>query len=240
MNENPKCFDATGLSKTIPELLQRISNDTNSASDPCQVLLSIPKDGLAELVEFITSIDDDYERTVTATADGVCIAGQSKAEHGSRLVSGDGRVVTSPLTRYKLKDLYICHLEVAGELIEEPFATKRHTQSLINVVRQSQKLERPIRYILHSGASLKYLPLFEEQSGLDTKVYNLLAVPMYDGDPWEGIIPHRDLTAGTEWLKETCTYSELTEEQPEELIEHLIPEKALTIISAPSYTGKTH
>jgi hypothetical protein len=240
MNENPKCFDATGLRKTIPELLQRISNDINSISDPCKVLLSIPKDGFDELVEFVKSIDDDFERTITATADGVCIAGQSKAEHGSRLESGDGKVLCSQFTRYKLKDLPICHLEVAGAVIEEPFATKRHTQSLINVVRQSQKLDRPIRYILHSGASLKYLPLFEQQSGLDTEVYNLLAVPTYDGDPWEGITPHRDLTAATELLKETCTYSELTEEQPEELIEHLIPEKALTIISAPSYTGKTH
>jgi hypothetical protein len=43
-----------------------------------------------------------------------------------------------------------------------------------------------------------------------------------------------------DWAKETFTYSELIEEQPAELIEHLLPEKALTIISAPSYTGKTH
>jgi hypothetical protein len=43
-----------------------------------------------------------------------------------------------------------------------------------------------------------------------------------------------------DWRKDVKTYFELSQEKPLMLIEHLIPEKALTIMAAPSYTGKTH
>ena len=43
-----------------------------------------------------------------------------------------------------------------------------------------------------------------------------------------------------DWRKDVKTYFELSQEKPVMLIEHLIPEKALTIMAAPSYTGKTH
>jgi hypothetical protein len=46
--------------------------------------------------------------------------------------------------------------------------------------------------------------------------------------------------ASIDWRKDTSTFVELPEEQPVMLIEHLIPEKALTVMAAPSYTGKTH
>jgi hypothetical protein len=46
--------------------------------------------------------------------------------------------------------------------------------------------------------------------------------------------------ASIDWRKDTATFVELPEEQPVMLIEHLIPEKALTVMAAPSYTGKTH
>jgi hypothetical protein len=46
--------------------------------------------------------------------------------------------------------------------------------------------------------------------------------------------------ASVDWRKDTKTYFELKTEKPVMLIEHLIPEKALTIMAAPSYTGKTH
>jgi len=46
--------------------------------------------------------------------------------------------------------------------------------------------------------------------------------------------------ASIDWRKDTSTFVELPEEQPKMLIEHLIPEKALTVMAAPSYTGKTH
>lgn len=43
-----------------------------------------------------------------------------------------------------------------------------------------------------------------------------------------------------DWRKDVKTYFELSQEKPLMLIDHLIPEKALTIMAAPSYTGKTH
>ena len=43
-----------------------------------------------------------------------------------------------------------------------------------------------------------------------------------------------------DWRKDTSTFVELPQEKPVMLIEHLIPEKALTVMAAPSYTGKTH
>jgi hypothetical protein len=43
-----------------------------------------------------------------------------------------------------------------------------------------------------------------------------------------------------DWRKDVKTYFELSQEKPVMLIEHLLPEKALTIMAAPSYTGKTH
>lgn len=46
--------------------------------------------------------------------------------------------------------------------------------------------------------------------------------------------------ASIDWRKDTKNYFELKTEKPVMLLEHLIPEKALTIIAAPSYTGKTH
>jgi hypothetical protein len=241
MNDNQqRCFDVIGLKKTIPELLQRLGNETNSVSDPCTVLWSMPKEGLQELVEFAKAIDDDYEREVTSTPNGVVISGQTKNEHVYQLKNGNEEVVSETRKRHKLKDLHISHLEVEGEVVCEPFATKRNAEAFIRAVRKSQQSDRPIKYVLHSGASLKYLPVVAQATGLDVEVYNLLAFPIRDGDPCEGITPHRDVVTGTGWAKETFTYSELTEEKSKELIEHLIPEKALTILSAPSYTGKTH
>jgi hypothetical protein len=46
--------------------------------------------------------------------------------------------------------------------------------------------------------------------------------------------------ASIDWRKDTATIDELPEEKPAMLIEHLAPEKALTVMAAPSYTGKTH
>lgn len=46
--------------------------------------------------------------------------------------------------------------------------------------------------------------------------------------------------ASIDWRKDTATIDELPEEKPAMHIEHLIPEKALTVLAAPSYTGKTH
>jgi AAA domain-containing protein len=46
--------------------------------------------------------------------------------------------------------------------------------------------------------------------------------------------------ASIDWRKDVKTYFELSQEKPVMLIEHLLPEKALTIMAAPSYTGKTH
>jgi len=46
--------------------------------------------------------------------------------------------------------------------------------------------------------------------------------------------------ASVDWRKDTSTFDELSKERPKMLIEHLIPEKALTVMAAPSYTGKTH
>jgi hypothetical protein len=43
-----------------------------------------------------------------------------------------------------------------------------------------------------------------------------------------------------DWRNDTSTFLELPQEQPVMLIEHLVPEKALTVMAAPSYTGKTH
>jgi hypothetical protein len=45
---------------------------------------------------------------------------------------------------------------------------------------------------------------------------------------------------GASWRDDTKNYFELSQEKPEMLIQHLLPEKALTILAAPSYTGKTH
>jgi hypothetical protein len=240
MNDNrPKCFDAIGLKKTIPELLQRLSNETNDATDPCAVMLSMPEEGFDELVEFVSAIDDAYERTVTATADGVVISGQSKDEHVYQLKQAStGKVVSETRQRHKLKDLHICHLEIEGQVVNEPFATRRHAQAFIGVVRNTQKEERPVKYILHSGASLKYFHLVVQATGLDVEVYNLLALPSCEGVPVEGIIPHRG--SEIDWRSATSTFVELPEEKPAMLIEHLIPEKALTVMAAPSYTGKTH
>jgi len=42
------------------------------------------------------------------------------------------------------------------------------------------------------------------------------------------------------WRKDTSTFIELPQDKPVMLVEHLIPEKALTVMAAPSYTGKTH
>jgi AAA domain-containing protein len=240
MNESqPKCFDAIGLKKTIPELLQRLSNETNDTSDPCTVMLSMPEAGLDELVEFVAAIDDSYERTVTATADGVVISGQSKDEHVCRLKNaGTGEVISGTRKKHKLQDLHICHLEVEGAVVNEPFATKRHAQAFIRVVRNAHKEDRPIKYILHSGASLKYFHLVAQATGLDVDVYNLLVFPSCEGDPVEGIIPHREFEI--EWRSSTSTLVELPEDKPVMLIENLIPEKALTVMAAPSYTGKTH
>jgi hypothetical protein len=46
--------------------------------------------------------------------------------------------------------------------------------------------------------------------------------------------------ASIDWRKDTSTFIELPQEKPVMLVEHLIPEKALTVMAAPSYTGKTH
>ena len=46
--------------------------------------------------------------------------------------------------------------------------------------------------------------------------------------------------ASIDWRKDTYSITELSETKEKWLIEHLIPEKALTIMAAPSYTGKTH
>ena len=46
--------------------------------------------------------------------------------------------------------------------------------------------------------------------------------------------------ASIDWRKETSTITDLPEEKPEQLIEHLLPANALTVMAAPSYTGKTH
>ena len=46
--------------------------------------------------------------------------------------------------------------------------------------------------------------------------------------------------ASVDWRNDTATFDELSKERPKMLIEHLIPEKALTVMAAPSYTGKTH
>ncbi len=46
--------------------------------------------------------------------------------------------------------------------------------------------------------------------------------------------------ASIDWRKDASTFVELPQEKPVMLIEQLIPEKALTVIAAPSYTGKTH
>ncbi len=51
---------------------------------------------------------------------------------------------------------------------------------------------------------------------------------------------HCSDVASVDWRKDTSTFVELPEEKPVMLIEHLIPEKALTVMAAPSYTGKTH
>jgi AAA domain len=240
MNDNQaKCFDAIGLKKTIPELLQRLSNETNDAADPCSVMLSMPEAGFDELVEFVSTIDDEFERKVTATADGVVISGESKHEHVCQLKNAKtGQVLSETRKRHKLQDLHICYLTIDGAVVNEPFATKRHAQAFIRVVRNAQKEDRPINYVLHSGASLKYFPLVAEATGLEVDVFNLLAFPSRDGDPVEGIVLHRALNI--DWRASTSTLVELPEDKPVMLIEHLIPEKALTVMAAPSYTGKTH
>lgn len=46
--------------------------------------------------------------------------------------------------------------------------------------------------------------------------------------------------ASIDWRKDTSTIDELPEEKPAMHVEHLIPEKALTVMAAPSFTGKTH
>jgi AAA domain len=46
--------------------------------------------------------------------------------------------------------------------------------------------------------------------------------------------------ASIDWRKDTYSITELPDTKEKWLLEHLIPEKALTIIAAPSYTGKTH
>jgi hypothetical protein len=242
MNDNqPKCFDYIGP-KTKARLLHRLRVDNNNAKDPREIILSGVGEqeingGLAEWLGYIK----DYTFERHNKDNNVIVKGWNTNPQsvGKWVNIETGEEMPSTPRIHHLQDFRLNYFVHNDARVCEPLANKTTAKALANFILNHIK---PVTIVNFDG-DLKYLPEllnFRDKSKqpLDVEICNLRE--MYEGEPVEGVIPHREYVSGTGWAKETFTYSELTEEQPEELIEHLLPEKALTILSAPSYTGKTH
>jgi hypothetical protein len=243
MSEQPKCFDVIGP-KTIAQVLQDLRAETNS-SDPCDVWLSTNKEpgvGLEMFGDWAKAAEDEYEYKVEATANGISITGESKEAHNHGLKNAKtGEMKFSTPVKHKLKPLFITRMvnEENATDVTEPLATERETENLVKLIIKSKSQDKPVRYLINAYGSLKYLPLLQRRCPWLT-VYNFDDLGHLTGDfTKQGIYPHRERLK-TDWRKDAATFVDLPEEKPVMLIEHLIPEKALTVMAAPSYTGKTH
>ncbi len=237
-----RCFDYIGT-KTQNKLLHRLRALNNNTKDPRDIILS----GFDEqrinddLAEWLGQVKDYVLASkVWCDKQGITIEGNFiERKRGKFVCLGTGEEVPPPETydtnEFGLDLKYFVHKDV---IVHEPLANKATAKALALFILNH---DRPVT-ILNFDGDLKYvseLLNFRDKNKQPLDVEICTVREMYEGEPVEAVTPHRSV-AGTAWAKETFIYSELTEEPPQELIEHLLPEKALTIISAPSYTGKTH
>ena len=242
MNDNQqRCFDYIGT-KTQTKLLHRLRVANNNSKDPRDLLLSGVGDSEIDeaLAEWLGEVEEyTFERHNKDLSVVVKGWNTNPKSVGKWVSMKTGEEMPSEPRTYHLKDFTLNYFVHKDTKVFEPLASKSTAKALAYFILNH---DRPVT-IVNLDGDLKYVSELlnfrdKNKQPLDVEVCTLRE--MYEGEPVEGIIPHRDLVAGTAWATETFTYSELIEEQPAELIEHLLPEKALTIISAPSYTGKTH
>ena len=241
MSDNqPRCFDYIGA-KTQTKLLHKLRAENNNAKDPRDIIAIGPSeksinDGLAEWLGLVKN----YVFKWHGEGNNITVKGWNTDTVVGKWVDMEtGEEMPTPSRKHQVKDFRLHYFVHKDARVHEPLATKSTAKTLAHFILNH---DRPVT-ILNFDGDLKYVSEVlnfrdKNKQPLDVEVCTLRE--MYEGEPCEGIIPHRDYVAGTGWTKETFTYSELIEEQPVMLIEHLFPEKALTVMAAPSYTGKTH
>lgn len=146
--------------------------------------------------------------------------------------------------------------ETDGEYIAKTLESEMDAEQFRNFISTSVEKEYyPIAAVvifdegLTDGKPYKYLDKIlnvpQWKNGHLVKTIKPVVINYCNGVPggWdcdEAFTKENSEAVSVDWRKDTSTFIDLPEEKPVMFIEHLVPEKALTVMAAPSYTGKTH
>jgi hypothetical protein len=155
-----------------------------------------------------------------------------------------GRVTTKDIELENLKSFDPRTNKMGGEI---PFslARKADAYTLLEELNQDTTIKHLV-LVFQSEEQKRFLELVLSGAPQRNKRWEAPELTVYHIDcEWYDYQPTDDdedclVSLAGDWRKETSTFAELPQEQPKMLVEHLIPEKALTVMAAPSYTGKTH
>ncbi|HEX6822683.1 MAG TPA: AAA family ATPase [Candidatus Sulfotelmatobacter sp.] len=110
------------------------------------------------------------------------------------------------------------------------FATKQHALHIASKLPQSTQIVVIWEPYVEAG-DLDYLPEFQKRwPDVDVVIFHRVCDKV-------GVVVEGD---EEDWRNSTFSILELPKDRPKHHVECLIPEKALTMVPAPSYTGKTH
>lgn len=233
MNDKPKpqgkCFDVNGDDAIFKRLASLAYETGSKASDPCEAMLTHFGNGM-EIFGDLLEVHDGWKLALTEEKAVIT------CERDYTWSIGNGPEQTKKIKAVDL-DL-ICGMQIGEKQCHEPLATEYHTERLIQMLwKEKKEQERPIRYIANMFGSLKYLPLLLNRCPWVT-VLNLKpsdTMLLEGAEPGEH--PHQEAVEGR---KPDYTFSTLPEDEEEDVMEFLLAKFALTMMPAPSYTGKTH
>ncbi len=234
MNDKPKpqgkCIDVNGNEAIFKRLASLAYETSSKASDPCEVMFSWFGNGVDVLKDLVKACEG-WQFDLTKKEAVITHERERKAGLGG-----------SQQVKFKAVDMKwnLGFMITQGNdvrNVDEPLATERNTQELSKFLWEQKKEERPCRYIVNMFGSLKYLPLLLSRCPFIT-VLNFKPSDMMlleGAEPGEH--PHQDAVEGR---KPDYTFSTLPEDEEEDVMEHLLAKFALTMMPAPSYSGKTH